>query len=95
MQRRCSKQNLPHLNEKTICYLFAKLVLYTVAGMNPFEMKGKNVAVLVTMDTSEAITIHYHDLNVDGFGMIGHSKTMIANRLSYFLNFTGNGYWLH
>lgn len=59
--------------------------------MNPLEMKGKNVAVLVAMDTGESITTHYHDPNVNGFGMVGHSKTMVANRLSYFLNFTGIG----
>lgn len=60
--------------------------------MNPFEIKGRNVAVLVVTDTSEANATRMSQGNMDGMGMIGHAQTMIANRLSYFLNLTGIGY---
>lgn len=53
-------------------------------------LKGRNVCVLVATALSDAETIPLINVDsVQGYGMVGHSRTMLANRISFFFNFTG------
>lgn len=60
-------------------------------GVNPFTLKGRNIAVIVgTINSESEILYLTHDgLMKGGFGIQGHSQALIANRVSYFFNFTG------
>lgn len=59
-------------------------------GINPLTLKGRNVCVVVGSALSDAEAIQFINVDsVEGYGMVGHSRTMLANRISYFFNFTG------
>jgi fatty acid synthase len=59
------------------------------AGLSPSDIYGTNTAVITCSSHSETETFamnrHHH------FGMLGASKTMQANRVSYILNLKGKG----
>lgn len=60
-------------------------------GVNPFTLKGRNIAVIVgTINSeSEILCLTHNGLMKGGFGIQGHSQALIANRVSFFFNFTG------
>ncbi|KAJ8680791.1 hypothetical protein QAD02_016578 [Eretmocerus hayati] len=60
------------------------------AGINPRSLKGANVAVFNASNLSESEkALFYQKAQSDGFGIVGGSKAMIPNRISFFLGLTG------
>ena len=60
-----------------------------MTGYNPGELAGSDTAVVMASMTSET---EYGSVTVaasSGYGMLGHSRTMQANRISYILNLNG------
>lgn len=61
------------------------------AGLNPTDLHGTNTAVFSGTSISDTDMFTY-DMNKSGFTMLGRSKTMQANRVSYILHLTGEGF---
>ncbi|XP_035448106.2 fatty acid synthase-like isoform X2 [Spodoptera frugiperda] len=60
------------------------------AGINPDDLSGKKVGVYIGTCFSEAEkACFYEAASRSGFGIAGCSKTMFANRISYWLNAKG------
>ncbi|KAK6640571.1 hypothetical protein RUM44_012267 [Polyplax serrata] len=63
------------------------------AGVNPRQLKGKKCGVFIGACFSESEkTWFYEKINVNGFGITGCSRTMLANRISYWLGVQGPSY---
>ncbi|XP_076761434.1 fatty acid synthase-like [Xylocopa sonorina] len=63
------------------------------AGVNPRTLKGTNTAVVMGACISESEkTWFYEKLQADGLGITGCSKTMLPNRISYYLGIHGPSY---
>ncbi|XP_043469511.1 fatty acid synthase-like [Leptopilina heterotoma] len=62
----------------------------TDAGINPKELKGSKSAVFTGSSFSESEkTFFFEKLEQNGFGLLGASRAMLANRLSFFFGLTG------
>ncbi|CAH0696877.1 unnamed protein product [Spodoptera exigua] len=60
------------------------------AGINPDDLSGKKIGVYIGTCFSEAEkACFYEAASRSGFGIAGCSKTMFANRISYWLNAKG------
>ncbi|KOB69849.1 Uncharacterized protein OBRU01_16253 [Operophtera brumata] len=60
------------------------------AGVNPEQLSGKKVGVYIGTCLSETEKACFYSVNSKtGFGIAGCSKTMFANRISYWLNAKG------
>ncbi|KOB55720.1 Uncharacterized protein OBRU01_25873, partial [Operophtera brumata] len=60
------------------------------AGLNPIELDGKKIGVFIGSGLSETENRGCYDYKTKhGFGITGVSKTMYANRISYWLNIKG------
>ncbi|CAH1641260.1 unnamed protein product [Spodoptera littoralis] len=60
------------------------------AGINPDDLSNKKIGVYIGTSFSEAEKIGFYNANSrTGFGIAGCSKTMFANRISYWLNAKG------
>ncbi|XP_011703203.1 PREDICTED: fatty acid synthase [Wasmannia auropunctata] len=65
------------------------------AGVNPKQLRGSRTGVFVGACFSESEkTWFYEKLQVNGFGITGCSRAMLANRISYWLGATGPSYTL-
>ncbi|KAL0105747.1 hypothetical protein PUN28_015883 [Cardiocondyla obscurior] len=65
------------------------------AGINPKQLRGSRIGVFVGACFSESEkTWFYEKLQVNGFGITGCSRAMLANRISYWLGVTGPSYTL-
>ncbi|XP_043502646.1 fatty acid synthase-like [Polistes fuscatus] len=63
------------------------------AGINPKELRGKRVSVIIGSCFSESEkTWFYEKMKVDGYGIMGCSRSMLANRISQWLGVTGLSY---
>nr|WRO29226.1 FAS2 protein [Tuta absoluta] len=63
------------------------------AGMNPKELRNTKTGVFVGACFSESEkTWFYEKMQVNGFGITGCSRAMLANRISYWLGVTGPSY---
>ncbi|KAF7995900.1 hypothetical protein HCN44_007007 [Aphidius gifuensis] len=63
------------------------------AGVNPRSVKNSNTGVFIGSCLSESEKTWFYDkLQGNGFGMMGCSKAMLSNRLSYWLGVTGPSY---
>lgn len=59
-------------------------------GVNPLTLRGHNVCVVAASGISDAEGIRFTEVDfVQGYGMVGHSRTMLSNRISYFFNVIG------
>jgi len=58
------------------------------AGLSPADLHGTNTGVFMGSAISESDMMAI-DSNSKGFAMLGNSRTMQANRLSFVLNLTG------
>ncbi|KAJ8922067.1 hypothetical protein NQ315_008708 [Exocentrus adspersus] len=58
------------------------------AGVNPGEIKGKKVGVFLGSAIGENDNLFLESV-VSGFGVTGHSRAMMPNRISYWLNLKG------
>ncbi|XP_051160074.1 fatty acid synthase-like [Leptopilina boulardi] len=62
----------------------------TDAGINPRKLRGSKTAVFTGSAFSESEkTFFFEKLEQSGFGLIGASRAMLANRLSFFFGLTG------
>ncbi|KAL1132201.1 hypothetical protein AAG570_010158 [Ranatra chinensis] len=59
------------------------------AGMSPASVSGSNTAVFMNSMTSESEYAALMKGTTGGHGMLGHSRTMQANRISFSLNLKG------
>uniref|UniRef100_A0A2H8TE21 Fatty acid synthase n=1 Tax=Melanaphis sacchari TaxID=742174 RepID=A0A2H8TE21_9HEMI len=59
------------------------------AGLSPSDLYGTNTGVFMGSYISEAEMAILACLKSTSFSMLGHSRTMQANRLSFILNLTG------
>ncbi|XP_023313670.1 fatty acid synthase-like [Trichogramma pretiosum] len=63
------------------------------AGINPKQLRGSRTGVFIGACFSESEkTWFYEKLQVNGFGITGCSRAMLANRISYWLGVTGPSY---
>ncbi|KAH0550507.1 hypothetical protein KQX54_019824 [Cotesia glomerata] len=63
------------------------------AGINPKHLKGTNTGVFFSACYSESeVAWIYEDQDVNGLGILGCSKAMLANRVSRWLGVTGPSY---
>ncbi|XP_026740412.1 fatty acid synthase-like [Trichoplusia ni] len=63
------------------------------AGVNPKELRDTKTGVFVGACFSESEkTWFYEKMQVNGFGITGCSRAMLANRISYWLGVTGPSY---
>ncbi|XP_077296456.1 fatty acid synthase-like [Arctopsyche grandis] len=63
------------------------------AGVNPKMLKGSKTGVFIGACFSESEkTWFYEKMQVNGFGITGCSRAMLANRISYWLGCTGPSY---
>lgn len=58
------------------------------AGVNPSEIRGKKVGVFMGSSVGENDNLFLESV-VSGFGITGHSRAMLPNRVSYWLNLHG------
>lgn len=60
------------------------------AGFNPRHLKGSRCGVFIGACFSESEkTWFYEKIQVNGFGITGCSRAMLANRISYWLGVNG------
>ncbi|XP_012234475.2 fatty acid synthase [Linepithema humile] len=65
------------------------------AGINPKQLRGSRTGVFMGACFSESEkTWFYEKLQVNGFGITGCSRAMLANRISYWLGAVGPSYTL-
>ncbi|XP_034245130.1 fatty acid synthase-like [Thrips palmi] len=64
------------------------------AGFNPLELRGTRTAVFIGSALSESENIFIQTTAEDGFGIMGHNRSMMANRVSYYFDFKGPSYAL-
>lgn len=57
-------------------------------GVNPNDVKGERVGVFMGSSVGENDNLFYESI-VSGFGVTGHARGMMANRVSYWLNVKG------
>lgn len=63
------------------------------AGMHPSELAGPKTGVYIGSSFSESERDWFYSKNkVNGFGITGCSRALLANRISYWLNATGPSY---
>ncbi|XP_053616908.1 fatty acid synthase-like [Plodia interpunctella] len=63
------------------------------AGLNPKELRNTKTGVFIGACFSESEkTWFYEKMQVNGFGITGCSRAMLANRISYWLGITGPSY---
>ncbi|KAG8225765.1 hypothetical protein J437_LFUL005724, partial [Ladona fulva] len=63
------------------------------AGVNPSSLRGTKTGVFIGACFSESEkTWFYERIQVNGFGITGCSRAMLANRISYWLGITGPSY---
>lgn len=58
------------------------------AGLSPNDVKGKKIGVYVGSSISENDSLMFESVE-NGFGITGQARTMLANRISYWMNVTG------
>ncbi|XP_049699381.2 fatty acid synthase-like [Helicoverpa armigera] len=63
------------------------------AGVSPTELSGKRVGVFIATGITESCKLFF-STRPRGFGLMGGSRSMAANRISYWLNAKGPSYTL-
>lgn len=58
------------------------------AGVNPNDIKGRRIGVYMGSSVGENDNLFLESI-VSGFGITGHSRAMMPNRVSYWLNLKG------
>lgn len=58
------------------------------AGVSPTEVRGKKIGVFMGSSIGENDNLVLESV-ISGFGVSGHSRAMLPNRVSYWLNLHG------
>ncbi|GLV46779.1 Fatty acid synthase 3 [Carabus blaptoides fortunei] len=58
------------------------------AGINPVEVRGKSIGVYMSSTINENDSVMFENV-ISGFGVTGQARCMLTNRISYWLNVTG------
>jgi hypothetical protein len=61
------------------------------AGLNPSDLQKTNTAVLTSASISESENTWIYSIDHSGLEFLGHSRAMLANRISFWLNINGKG----
>lgn len=70
--------------------IYLKLTMFWDLGLNPAAMRGSKTGVYIGVSGSEAAEAFSRDPEeLLGYSMTGCQHAMLANRLSYFFDFTG------
>lgn len=65
-------------------------IIFCILGNSPKSLKGSKTGVFVGACFSESEkTWFYEKLQVNGFGLTGCARAMLANRISYWLGVNG------
>ncbi|XP_046603296.1 fatty acid synthase-like [Neodiprion virginianus] len=78
-----------------MCRIFLETAYEAIvdAGVNPRQLRGTNTGVFIGACFSETEkTFFYERRQVNGFGISGCSRAMLANRISFWLGCTGPSY---
>ena len=71
-------------------FSFINSVVFVDSGVDPVELRGSRTGVFVGPSASEAETAWSRDPETaSGYTLTGCSRSMVANRLSYFFDFKG------
>lgn len=84
----------PYVNRRTYItdnvFVLLSEHQFLFLGINPDSLKGNNICVISATSLSEAEITRYTDLKgKEGISLVGHSRAMMANRISYFYGLTG------
>lgn len=58
-------------------------------GINPADLKGTHTAVFMSSAQSDSDNVFDYEVAGDGFGVVGHNRSMLATRVSYYLDING------
>ena len=72
-----------------MCILNGTCLMFAVSGINPNDMSGTNTAVFTGSIISESENIVAHLAVKYKYGMLGHCRSMLSNRISYWLDVVG------
>ncbi|XP_067007847.2 fatty acid synthase [Anabrus simplex] len=62
------------------------------AGVNPNSLKRTKTSVIISSCYSEADNVFDFEKTGDGFGIMGHNRSMLATRVAYYLDVNGPSY---
>ncbi|XP_071632956.1 fatty acid synthase [Temnothorax longispinosus] len=63
------------------------------AGINPSTVRGSRTGVFIGVSCSETDDFYMRDMDtINGYGLLGCSKSMFANRVSFCFDFSGPSY---
>lgn len=69
---------------------FILMVLIIILGINPQDLRGSKTGVFIGVCASESHEFWTRTLaNVNGYGVTGNARTMLANRISFSFDFKG------
>lgn len=77
------------MDDMTKLFLEKSIEAIIDAGLSPKDLSGTNTSVFAGSTISETEMLLWNPKFSSSFPMLGQSRTMHANRLSYFLNLTG------
>lgn len=66
-------------------------VVYFILGNSPKSLRGSKTGVFIGTCYSESDKIMYEKLEINGFGLTGCTRAMLANKISYWLGINGEG----
>jgi hypothetical protein len=71
-----------------MCYKLNNFVLYG-AGLNPSDLQKTNTTVVTSASISESENTWMYGNLQSGLEFLGHSRAMLANRISFWLDING------
>lgn len=63
-------------------------MLSNILGVNPADIRGRRIGCFMGSTVGENDNLFLESV-VSGFGVTGHSRAMMPNRVSYWLNLKG------
>ncbi len=75
--------------EEEFYYYLHRYLFILYLGINPTTLMGANVACYLSAGIGEIESIKVFSSLIERMGLIGCSKAMLSNRVSFALNLTG------